>query len=102
MSTTCTFLCAWCRVHCKEAFIHQFTNEQSETDIWTLLHPTVQYKAREKQGQNTLHIRAMDDSSMSASQLRQRYGRGGTAMDSELSAAQLRARYDIDNSKFGK
>eukprot|EP00952_Eustigmatos_sp_NYUAD-ZCMA_P014200 55634-Eustigmatos_ZCMA.PRE.1 len=44
----------------------------------------------------------MADDSHSASQLRQRYGRGGTATDSELSASQLRARYDIDNSRFSK
>jgi hypothetical protein len=35
------------------------------------------------------------DSSLSASQLRQRYLKGGTARDDELSAAQLRARHGI-------
>ncbi|KAG5187963.1 hypothetical protein JKP88DRAFT_347924 [Tribonema minus] len=37
------------------------------------------------------------DDGFSASELRQRYSRGGTAKDSELSAAQLRARYGIAN-----
>ncbi|GMI40561.1 hypothetical protein TrCOL_g7859 [Triparma columacea] len=35
---------------------------------------------------------------MSASQLRQRYGKGGTAADSELSASQLRARYGVQSN----
>ena len=45
-----------------------------------------------------LHHRGMSDeadSSLSASQLRQRYLKGGTARDDELSAAQLRARHGI-------
>ena len=42
---------------------------------------------------------AMGDSELSASQLRQRYNRGGTASDSELSAAQLRARYGMPSNK---
>ena len=45
---------------------------------------------------------AMADDSYSASQLRRRYTKGGSARDSELSASQLRSRYEIDNSKFGK
>ena len=41
----------------------------------------------------------MGDSNLSASELRQRYNRGGTASDSELSAAQLRARYGMPSNK---
>jgi hypothetical protein len=41
------------------------------------------------------------DDSFSASELRNRYGRGGSARDSELSASQLRSRYEIENSKHG-
>ena len=37
----------------------------------------------------------MSDSSMNASELRQRYQKGGSAKDSELTASQLRARYSI-------
>lgn len=44
----------------------------------------------------------MSDSSMSASELRRRYHRGGTAEDSSLSASALRARYDIPSNTFGK
>lgn len=43
----------------------------------------------------------MSDSSMSASELRRRYHRGGTADDSSLSASALRARYDIPSNTFG-
>ncbi|KAG2772544.1 hypothetical protein JG687_00000455 [Phytophthora cactorum] len=41
----------------------------------------------------------MDDG-MSASDLRQRYERGGTVRDSDLSAAQLRSRYAIPGNTF--
>ena len=41
----------------------------------------------------------MVDSGMSASELRQRYHRGGSANDDELSAAQLRARHGIPSNK---
>ena len=41
----------------------------------------------------------MADSNMSASELRQRYHRGGNAQDDELSAAQLRARHGISSNK---
>ena len=45
----------------------------------------------------------MGDSNYSASELRQRYHRGGTASDSELSAGQLRARYGMpSNKEIGK
>lgn len=37
----------------------------------------------------------MGDSEFSASELRQRYHRGGTVKDDELSSAQLRAKYAI-------
>ena len=36
-----------------------------------------------------------DDSSMSASELRKRYGAGGTLPDEQLSASQLRARHAV-------
>jgi hypothetical protein len=42
-----------------------------------------------------------NDSSMSASQLRNRYNRGGTAKDDELTASQLRARHGIAKNKSG-
>jgi hypothetical protein len=42
----------------------------------------------------------MADSDLSASELRQRYHKGGTAGDDELTASQLRARHGIaPNSK---
>ncbi|KAG7401312.1 hypothetical protein PHYBOEH_001728 [Phytophthora boehmeriae] len=41
----------------------------------------------------------MDDG-MSASELRQRYERGGSVRDSDLSAAQLRSRYAIAGNTF--
>ncbi|KAL3673337.1 hypothetical protein V7S43_001053 [Phytophthora oleae] len=41
----------------------------------------------------------MDDG-MSASELRQRYERGGSVRDSDLSAAQLRSRYAIPGNMF--
>ena len=41
----------------------------------------------------------MGDSSMSASELRARYGPGGSAADSELTASQLRARYGVASNK---
>ncbi len=40
----------------------------------------------------------MADDAFSASQLRQRYGKNGSAKDSDLSAAQLRARYAIPSN----
>jgi hypothetical protein len=40
----------------------------------------------------------MGDDGYNASELRQRYGRGGSVRDSDLSAAQLRARYAIPNN----
>ena len=43
----------------------------------------------------------MTDSELSASQLRQRYHRGGQLKDDELTSAQLRARHAIpSNSKL--
>jgi hypothetical protein len=43
----------------------------------------------------------MTDSELSASQLRQRYHRGGQLKDDELTSAQLRARHAIpSNSKY--
>lgn len=41
----------------------------------------------------------MADSGLSASELRQRYHRGGTAADDELSSSQLRARHGIPSNK---
>ncbi len=43
----------------------------------------------------------MGDSGLSASELRQRYHRGGTAQDDELSAKQLRARHAIPSNSAG-
>ncbi len=40
----------------------------------------------------------MGDSTLSASELRNRYHKGGTIADSELSAAALRARYAIPSN----
>eukprot|EP01031_Cornospumella_fuschlensis_P030539 gene30539-36908_t len=40
----------------------------------------------------------MDDSSLSASELRHRYHRGGTVPDDELTSAQLRARHAIPSN----
>lgn len=42
---------------------------------------------------------ATGDSSLSASELRQRYNRGGTARDDELSASQLRARHGVQKNR---
>lgn len=44
----------------------------------------------------------MDDSACSASELRQRYHKGGSAADDELTAAQLRARHGISSNKAGE
>ena len=44
---------------------------------------------------------AMGDSSMSASELRNRYHQGGSAGDADLSASQLRARYGIASNRAG-
>jgi hypothetical protein len=41
----------------------------------------------------------MGDSDLSASDLRRRYHRGGTAKDDELSSAQLRAKYAIPGNR---
>ena len=41
----------------------------------------------------------MADSELSASELRQRYHRGGSAKDDELTAKQLRARHAIPSNK---
>ena len=41
----------------------------------------------------------MGDDSFSASELRQRYHKGGSVPDSDLSASQLRGRYGIENTK---
>jgi hypothetical protein len=43
----------------------------------------------------------MADSELSASQLRERYHRGGTARDDELTSAQLRARHAIPSNSKG-
>ena len=43
----------------------------------------------------------MGDSSMSASELRNRYHQGGSAGDADLSASQLRARYGIASNRSG-
>lgn len=42
----------------------------------------------------------MADDGNSASELRRRYGPGGTTGDSSLSASQLRARHNISNRDF--
>jgi hypothetical protein len=39
------------------------------------------------------------DSGMSASELRQRYHKGGSVPDSDLSSSQLRARYGVASNK---
>ena len=44
----------------------------------------------------------MGDDSFSASELRQRYHKGGSIPDSDLNASQLRGRYGIENSKGGE
>lgn len=44
-------------------------------------------------------ILTMSDSSLPASELRNRYHRGGTATDDSLSASQLRARHGISSNK---
>ena len=44
----------------------------------------------------------MGDSDLSASELRKRYNRGGTAKDDELTASQLRSRHGIPKNKTGK
>jgi hypothetical protein len=44
----------------------------------------------------------MNDSDLSASELRQRYHRGGTAGDDELTAAQLRARHGVAANRAGE
>jgi hypothetical protein len=41
------------------------------------------------------------DSQLTASELRQRYHRGGTLNDDELSSAQLRARHAIPSNNRG-
>ena len=43
----------------------------------------------------------MADSELSASELRQRYHRGGTLNDDELTSAQLRARHAIPSNPKG-
>ena len=43
----------------------------------------------------------MGDSSMNASELRNRYHAGGSAGDADLSASQLRARYGIASNRAG-
>jgi hypothetical protein len=43
----------------------------------------------------------MSDDSLSASQLRAQYGRGGSATDETLTASQLRARHAIPSNKKG-
>lgn len=40
------------------------------------------------------------DDSLSASQLRSRYHKGGSAPDSDLSASQLRARHGVESNSF--
>ncbi|OQS04171.1 hypothetical protein THRCLA_20947 [Thraustotheca clavata] len=42
----------------------------------------------------------MADDGYTATELRSRYGRGGTVGDSDLSAAQLRSRYSIEKNTF--
>lgn len=42
----------------------------------------------------------MSDDSLSASQLRSRYQKGGSAGDSDLSASQIRARYGVETNSF--
>jgi hypothetical protein len=44
----------------------------------------------------------MADSDLSASELRQRYHRGGTLKDDELTSAQLRAKYAIPGNRKGE
>ena len=43
----------------------------------------------------------MADSELSASELRQRYHKGGTVADDELTAAQVRARHGIASNTKG-
>lgn len=43
----------------------------------------------------------MGDSEYSASELRQRYHRGGTVKDDEMSSAQLRAKYAVPSNRRG-
>ena len=43
-----------------------------------------------------------NDSDLSASELRQRYGRGGSIPDDQLTARQLKARHGIPSNKDGK
>lgn len=43
----------------------------------------------------------MNDSDLSASELRSRYHKGGSVQDDELTAAQLRARHGINSNKQG-
>jgi hypothetical protein len=43
----------------------------------------------------------MADSDLSASELRQRYHKGGTAGDDELTASQLRARHGVASNTKG-
>jgi hypothetical protein len=40
------------------------------------------------------------DDSFTATQLRARYGRGGSKADDELSASQLRSRHEIETNSF--
>ncbi|EKX37194.1 hypothetical protein GUITHDRAFT_116608 [Guillardia theta CCMP2712] len=56
----------------------------------------------ESKAKATTNTRDMADDEMSASQLRQRYGRGGSAPDNSLSASQLRGRYGVENKDFSK
>ena len=45
---------------------------------------------------------SMSDDSLSASQLREQYARGGTLDDSQLTASQLRARHNIQANSQGR
>jgi hypothetical protein len=48
--------------------------------------------------QNTVFTVIMGDSNLSASELRQRYHKGGSLPDSELSAKQIRARHAVPSN----
>ncbi len=45
---------------------------------------------------------SMGDDRYSASELRQRYGPGGSLKDSDLSASQIRARHGVHNNTFSQ
>ena len=78
-----------CVVQTKLFLKHNFC---CSTDILLIFHIACQL--------NTFNN--MGDSDLSASELRQRYHRGGSLRDDELSAQQLRARHGVPTNKTGK